>query len=417
MRRSWSASLVDRSAPASSPPSGRRGCRRSRRCATSRSTAPAPSRGAARRRRRPSSPSAWPSRSSARVGGDAGARRSPGSARCSPSSGRRPRPGRRPAGGARARRARCAGSAGVTGVAGPRERHAQPAAHRRHRVGADGRRRRGHAVHRVRGVDQGVDRRRRRRGRSPATSSSPPGAFGGGGLEPAAGRRPSPPCPRWTPPPGSAGARLASTGRTETVTVADPAALDPGARSRRDRRRARRPRRRRRSPCRARRPSDHGWRSATPVPVTFADGTTADLHASAPSTTSDDLAGDVRRAPRRVGARTPCRTSTAPCCVGLADGVSLDDGDGRGRARSPPASATRTCRTGPSTSTTSTSRRRHRARPRLRAAGARRSSSPCMGIANTLSLSIHERTRELGPAAGGRRRPGASCGRWCGGSR
>ena len=40
-----------------------------------------------------------------------------------------------------------------------------------------------------------------------------------------------------------------------------------------------------------------------------------------------------------------------------------------------------------------------------------------MGIANTLSLSIHERTPRARPAAGRRARPGRRCGRWCGGSR
>ena len=62
-----------------------------------------------------------------------------------------------------------------------RERDAQPAPYRRNRGRAHGRRRRRHAVHRVRGVGQGLRRRdgeqavRRRPRRSPRRTSAPPG--------------------------------------------------------------------------------------------------------------------------------------------------------------------------------------------------------------------------------------------------
>ena len=184
------------------------------------------------------------------------------------------RPDRGPAGGRRARRP-AGPAAGHERQARPPERHAQPPPHGQHRLGADGGRRRGHAVHGVRRLHQAVGRRhgrgavRRRPGHRPqrlqrrrasprswpATSPSCPRS-----TPP----RPSPPPPsRWTaratrrrrptwPPPSTCSTSTRSTGRCGTWA---PASW-PSARTT---------------------PPTTGTGWATRSPVTFADGVTDDL--------------------------------------------------------------------------------------------------------------------------------------------
>ena len=275
----------------------------------------------ARRRRRPHAASA----PSAAAGLAAGRpRRAAHHRRC-----RRLRPGRRPR---RQRRHRGAGAPAPRRDrrAGPRERHAQPAAHGGHGVGPDGRGRRRHAVHRVRGVAQGVDRRRRRAlvRRRPR---SPTGTFGGGASA------------RGWPPTS--------------------AAL-PEVRRRRRPRPGRGPHRR---PGRSRSPSPTRPRSPQVLDLDVTTGALADLgagdiavsseradrpldrrqrgaghvhrrhhrraHASAPSTTRTTSPAAVRAAPRGVGAprragprRHRLRRAAPTAC-------RIADGDGRRRAR------------------------------------------------------------------------------------
>ena len=75
---------------------------------------------------------------------------------------RRPRPGGRPTGHGSDRR-RPRRLSWRHRPPRPAQRDAQPASHRRQRVGVDGRRRRRRLVHHARGVDQGIDRRNGRR--------------------------------------------------------------------------------------------------------------------------------------------------------------------------------------------------------------------------------------------------------------
>ena len=200
------------------------GSRRWPRCATSRSTAPAP------RSRAPCSARWSPAvgvalRRRPRRRRRLGACRSSASARCSLFVGVvRARPGRRPAG---RRRARHPGPRLRRHVrhARPAQRDAQPAAHRRHRLGADDRHRRRRAVHHVRGLDQArslddlianayegdlvVDCRTVRRRRPEP--------------RPGAGDRRA--CPRSRPPTGLTFATFTVNG----VTADEPFAIDPAA--------------------------------------------------------------------------------------------------------------------------------------------------------------------------------------------
>ena len=197
---------------------------------------------------------------------------------------------------------------GVTGTLARDERDAQPAPHRGHRVGADGRRRRRHAVHRVRGVAQGVDRRHVSPARSSGDLVVSPAGFGGGGLSPqlatdigaaARGRRPR---------SGSAPVRALVDGETpdghgrrpdqrsaacSTSTSPTGSIADLGPRQiagvEADRRR-------------------QGLDARHAVPVTFTDGATERAHGRRPLR----LPRPRRqlRDPRRRGRRTRRRPST-----------------------------------------------------------------------------------------------------------
>ena len=237
----------------------------------------------------------------------------------------------------------------------------------------------------------------RRQHASPATSSSTPAPVGGGGLEPAAGR------PSWPTLPevgAVTGLRMAPAevdgsgtmrdgvdpidhrGRSSTSASPTGRSTDLGAS------RDRRPRRRRRRAT--------AGRSATRSRCAFAETGVQQLDRRPPSTTTATSAGELPRRPRRL----------------------------RGQRRRPVRHAGRSSRV--------RRRRRHRRRPRAAVdRGGRRSTRrprcrtgtssqaaqaeqidmilnliyallalaviiALLGIANTLALSIFERTRELG---------------------
>ena len=198
------------------------GARRSRRCATRspcRSARCAGARSSAARwwslgvgdgRRRAAGPRRRPRRGDARVrrgrGRDRGARgvADPGA--------------RHPAGARGAVRRLAAGRA-----AGPRQRHAQPAAHREHRRCADDR----HGPRRRRRRDRrdhaGVHQRDRRPGRRPPTTSC--AARPRAPMPGAGDRRTCAPCPTCARPTRSRRRRCSSTRRPFAITGIDPDAI------------------------------------------------------------------------------------------------------------------------------------------------------------------------------------------------
>ena len=269
---------------------------------------------------------------------------------------------------------------------------------------AHGRRRRGHAVHRVRRVAAGVARRQR------STA-----AFGGDLV--VTHRRRS---------------AAAGSARSWPPTIADLPEVDdrgrarPGRRPRRrqhqgavDRRPGRagpgpRPRRHRTarwptsatasSPCPTPPAEDHGWAVGDAVPVTFADGATEDLTVGAIYDV-DDLAGGYLL-PRAVWAPHAVQDIDAFVFVTAADGASVADAKAAVDARRPAATAAPDVQDRDEFAATMT-QGVDMMLAIVYVLLALAIIIALMGIANTLSLSIHERTPRARPAAGRRRDPGA----------
>ena len=218
------------------------------------------------------------------------------------------------------------------------------------------------------------------------------------------------------PPPASAAGVARIDGDRPVGHRRRPRGARRGARPRRDSGLARRPRRRRhRRVVQHRRPTTTGRVGR--------DGA-GDVHRRHHRPISrvgavygeDDLIGDVRAARGRVGAARRAgprrRPSTSPC----ADGVALAEGKAAVEQVAGALRRSRGARPG-------------RVRRPSRPAGSTWcwASSTCMlalavvialmGIANTLSLSILERTRELGLLRAVGADPAPGCGRWCDGSR